>query len=138
MKKSTTVSGTTKTAPDSAPAKAQDSKIMVLAIHQNQDNQIIITPIDIEHQTDDLTLMAEPELKARKLLDGEFLTKQKSMTEALAALFEIFNHRLYRNQFRTFENFCFAMFGTNRINDVMMKKAGKKVAELAADLKEEI
>jgi len=111
---------------------------MVLAIHQNQDNQIIITPIDIEHETDDLTLMAEPELKARKLLDGEFLTKQKSMTEALAALFEIFNHRLYRNQFRTFENFCFAMFGTNRINDVMMKKAGKKVAELAADLKEEI
>ena len=126
----------TETAPASAPAEAQDSKIMVLAIHRGQDDQIVITPIDVEHETDDLTEMSPSEFKARKLLDGVFFSKQDEMKEGLAALHGIFEHRLYRNQFRTFENFCFAMYGTHRINDVLMKKARKKVAELATELKE--
>jgi hypothetical protein len=131
-----TESGTTLTAPN-APVEAQDTKVMVLAIHRGPDDQIVITPIDVEHEDDDLTEMAEAELKARKILDGIFVAKQQEMTEALAALYEIYDHRLYRNQFATFENFCFAMYGTNRINDVLLKKARKKKAELAAELKEE-
>ena len=126
----------TKTTP-SATDKAQGPKIMVLAVHRGQDDQIVITPIDVEHKTDDRAAMSNAELKAKRILDGVFLAKRGVMTEALAVLYEIFNHRLYRNQFRTFENFCFAMYGTHRINDELMKKAKKKVAELAADVKEE-
>lgn len=136
MNTSNTESGMTETAP-STPAEVQDSKVMVLAVHRGSDNQIIITPIDVEYESDDLTPMTDSELKARKILDGIFVGKQQEMTEALAALYEMYDHRLYRNQFRTFENFCFAMYGTHRINDVLLKKAMKKKAEIKAELKED-
>lgn len=125
------------TAPASAPAEAQASKIMVLAIHRGHDDQILITPIDVEHTTDDLTDMSQSDLKARKILDGVFTSKQGEMVEALTALYEIYDHRLYRNQFRTFENFCFAIYGTNRINDVLMKRVRQRAKALEANVREE-
>lgn len=131
------VSGTTKTAHDCAHVKAQDSTIMVLALHRGEDGQIIITPVDVAHDDDDLSLMSDDELKARRILDQTFLANKKAMTEALAVLYEIYDHRLYRNQFRSFENFCFAIYGTHRVNDVLMKKVRKRISELEADIKED-
>lgn len=128
--------GTSPTAPASAPADAQDPKLMVIAVHRGPDGNIVITPIDVEHDTDDLTPMTENELKARKLLDGVFESKKAELNEALTALYTMFEHRLYRGSFRSFENYCFAIYGTNRINDVLMKKARKRADALEADVKE--
>ena len=137
MNNTNSESGTTLTAPVSAPVNAQTPKIMVLAIHRNQDGVTVITPIDVQHDADDLTELTERESKAKRILDGEFVAKQQPMTEALAALYEIFAHRLYRGSHRNFENFCFSMYGTHRINDVLMKKISKKVEALKTDIEEE-
>jgi hypothetical protein len=136
MTNNTNESGVTETAP-STPADVHIPKIMTLAVHRDQDGKLIITPIDVDHDCDDLTELTEPEWKAKRILDGEFVAKQPAMNDALAALYELYNHRLYRSQFRTFENFCFAMYGTNRINDVLMKRIRQRVKALKADLKEE-
>jgi hypothetical protein len=136
MIKETTVSGMTETAPASAPVEGQDPKIMVLAIHRGEENQIFITPIDVEHDTDDLSDLSEVEKKAKNSMNRVYEAKRAAMTEALSALYGIYEHRLYRNQFRSFENFCFAMYGTYRINDVMLRKAKQKATALEADLKE--
>ena len=119
----------------SAPVEARDSKIMILAIHRGQDDQIVITPIDVEHTNDDLTELSDSEFKARKLLDSVFKASHGPMMESLAALYEIFDHRLYRNQFRTFENFCFAIYGTSRINDVLMKRVKQRSKALEAEVR---
>jgi hypothetical protein len=136
MTEVTTVSGMTQTAPAGASVEAQDPKIMLLAIHRGEDDQILITPIDVEHDTDDLSEMSEGEKKAKKILDRVYETKQADMKEALTALYRIYEHRLYRNQFRTFENFCFAIYGTNRIDDLLLKKARQRTKALEAELKE--
>ena len=93
-------------------AEAQDQKLMVVAICRGRDGQLVITPIDVEHDTDDLTPMTDDQMAARKLSDQTYRSVQGDMMKALGALYEIFSRRLYRNQFRTFENFCFAMYGT--------------------------
>ena len=117
-------------------AKVKAQKIMVLAICRGQDGQIVITPIDEEHDTADLTPMTEDQLAERKLLDQTFCSAQGGMMKALGALYDIFSRRLYRNQFRIFENFCFAMYSTHRINDVLMKKARERVKKLQLDVAE--
>ena len=136
MTDNTSESSVTENAP-SAPVEAQLPKIMTLAVYRDQDGKLIVTPIDVNHDCDDLRELTEPEWKAKRILDGEFVANQPAMNNALAALYELYNHRLYRSQFRTFENFCFAMYGTNRINDVLMNRIRQRVKALKADLKEQ-
>jgi len=82
--------------------------------------------------------MTEDEIKAKRLLDEIFRSTQGDLMKALGALYEIFSHRLYRSHFRTFENFCFAMYGTHRINDALMKKVNERARALKVDVKEGI
>jgi hypothetical protein len=103
-------------------AETRDQKLMVVAICRGRDGQMVITPIDVEHETDDLTPMTDEQLAARKRSDQPYNLTQEAMTKALGGLHEVFSRRLYRDQFRTFENYCFALYGTHRINDVFMKK----------------
>ena len=109
---------------------------MVVAICRGRDGQLVITPIDVEHDADDLTPMTDGQLAARKLSDQAIRSAQGDMMKALGALYEIFSRRLYRNQFRTFENFCFAMYGTHRINDALMKKVNARAKALKSDVNE--
>ena len=127
---------TTATPPQPNPTIPQDQKLMVLAVCRGRNGQMVITPIDVEHDTDDLTPMANDEMAARKKSDQVFSSAQQDMMKALGALYEIFSRRLYRNQFRTFENFCFAMYDTHRINDALMKKVHARVAALKTDVTE--
>lgn len=117
-------------------AEVQDQKLMVVAICRGRDGQVVITPIDVEHDADDLTPMTDSQMAARKLSDQTFRSAQGDMMNALGALYEIFSCRLYRNQFRTFENFCFAMYGTHRINDALMKKVNARAKALKTDVSE--
>jgi hypothetical protein len=133
----TTASGKTLTAP-STPADVQETKLMVIAICRGQNGQLVITPLDVEHDTDDLTPMTDAQTKARKSLDEIFRSTQGEMMKALGALYEIFSQRLYRSHFRTFENFCFALYGTHRVNDALMKKANARAKALRVDVKEGI
>ncbi len=116
--------------------QVQDQKLMVVAICRGRDGQLVITPIDVEHDADDLTPMTDGQLAARKLSDQAIRSAQGDMMKALGALYEIFSRRLYRNQFRTFENFCFAMYGTHRINDALMKKVNARAKALKSDVNE--
>jgi hypothetical protein len=113
------------------------SKVMVLAVHRDQAGEAVLTPIDIEHESDDQTDLCALEKLAKELLTKTYTANEGAMKDALGALHKIFDQRLYREQFRTFENFCFAMYGTHRINDVLMKKIRKKGKELQADLEEQ-
>jgi hypothetical protein len=128
--------------PDAGPlsqtAGAPDQKLMVVAICRSRDGRMVITPIDVEHDTDDLTPMSDAQMEVRKSLDQAFQSAQADMMKALGALHEIFSRRLYRNQFRTFENFCFAMYGTHRINDVLMKKVNARVNALKTEVNESL
>ena len=117
-------------------SEVQDQRLMVVAICRGRDGQLVITPIDVEHDTDDLTPMTEEQLAAKKSLDQVFNSAQDTMIKALGALYEMFSRRLYRNQFRTFENFCFALYGTHRINDALMKKVQARVRALKSDVNE--
>lgn len=123
----------TETAPN-PQSKVQDQKIMVLAIFRGKDGQLVIAPFDEEHDTDDLTPMTEDQLAERKLFDQTFCSVQGGMMKALGALYDIFSRRLYRNQFRFFENFCFAMYDTHRLNEVLKKKVRERVNELKVDV----
>ena len=116
--------------------EVQNQMLMVVAICRGRDGQMVITPIDVEHDTDDLTPMTDDQMAARKLSDQAYRSGQGDMMKALGALYEIFSRRLYRNQFRTFENFCFAMYGTHRINDALMKKANARAKALKSDITE--
>ena len=78
--------------------------------------------------------MTGEQLAARKFSDQTIRAAQGDMLKALGALYEIFSHRLYRNQFRTFENFCFAMYGTHRINDELMKKVKARTNALKSEI----
>jgi uncharacterized protein YifN (PemK superfamily) len=123
-------------APLQEASEVRNQKIMVVAICRGQDGQLVITPIDVEHDTDDLTPMTADQMSARKLADQAFNSAQDVMMKALGALHEIFSRRLYRNQFRTFENFCFALYGTHRINDALMKKVHARARALKSDVNE--
>jgi len=116
--------------------EAQNQKLMVVAICRGRDGQMVITPIDVEHDTDDLTPMTDDQMAARKLSEQTYRSVQGDMMKALDALYEMFSRRLYRNQFRNFENFCFVMYGTHRINEVLMKKVNARANALKSDITE--
>jgi hypothetical protein len=134
MTKEIITAGISETAPVSAPATAEKSTVMVLAVHRDAAGEIVLTPIDVAHDTDDLRGMSSEEMARRKDLDKTYVEHEGAMKKALGALFEIFDGRLYRTQFRTFENFCFAFYGTHRITEVTALKAKAKAKKLQAEL----
>lgn len=111
---------------------------MLLAVHQDAAGEIIITPIDVEHETDDQHDLSDTEIVKRKELRETQIANDGAMKKALGALYEMFDQRLYREQFRTFENFCFALFGMHRIAEPTVTKAKARVKKLKAELEEAI
>lgn len=141
MTKQIIEAGTSQTTPAAAPAaelsdKATPttSKIMVLAVHQDETGKIVLTPIDIGHETNDQSDLSLEETSHGSNLLNEYRKNEEQMKEGLVALFHIFNRRLHREKFRTFENFCFAIFGTHRISDAVALKAKARVKQLQAEL----
>ena len=140
--------GITKTASPTAAVKAErileispgriEPVVMVLAVHMNAGGKIAITPIDVEHERDDQRELSEMEMLERTDLRDMYNKNAGAMKEALTALYDLFNQRLYRTQFRTFENFCFALFGMHRIPKETERKARARVEKLKASLEEDL
>ena len=105
-----------------------DEKLMVLAIGL-EDDAVVITPLDIEHENDDQSSLSQNEQKERTQMKVEFAAYQPDMQRGLRALHKMFSGRLYRESFRTFENFCFALHGMKRLNDVALSKAREKTVQ---------
>jgi len=122
------------TAPPATVDNAAISKVMVLGIHRNHDGEILITPMDAAHDDDNRSDLSGAELAKKKQSRGTYEMNEEVMKEGLRALYEIFEQRLYRNDFRNFENFCFAIFGTNRIPTEAEKRARGKVKKMQEEL----
>jgi hypothetical protein len=112
------------------------SKIMVLAV-QKENGRLVITPIDIEHEPENQTALTADEEKARKVAQDAFLNQQPAMEQGLGSLYDVFANELHRGHFRTFENFCFALYGMNRIPEEKKNRIRGKVCKLAAKNQEE-
>jgi hypothetical protein len=110
---------------------------MVLAIHQDTSSKLLFTPIDLEHEDDDQRDLSPTELETGANMLVAYREHEGAMKTALQALYTLFNQRLYREKFRNFENFCFALFGTHRIDDVIAAKAKARVNQLKAALEDD-
>src|ERR1039458_3208094 len=119
------VAGNTLTAPtnDNEPDTSKEMnvtdgpikpKIMVLAVHLDAAGEIVITPIDVEHDDDDQRDLSVLEKATKKNLHDDYAANDGPMKKALGALYRMFDQRLYRESFRTFENFCFALYEIGR------------------------
>lgn len=117
--------------------KKVSTKVMVLAVHHDPAGETVITPIDIEHETDDQRELSELEYTTGANALASLWEHEADMKKALASLFQIFDQRLYREKFRNFENFCFAIFGTHRIEDAVAAKAKSHVNKLKAVLEQQ-
>ena len=102
-----------------------DEKLMVLAVGF-VDGEVVITPLDVEHEQDDQTPLSTAEQSERTKAKVEFAAYQPDMRKALEALYKMFSGRLYRESFRSFENFCFALHGMKRLGDEAVSKAIEK------------
>jgi len=130
--------GIAETAPLTAAVNAEtivkagpdQPKVMVLAVHTDAAGEIIITPIDVGHETDDQRDLTELETAQRKELRDVCIANDGALKKALSALYGIFAQRLYRAQFRSFEKYCFALFGMNRIPADVVTKAKARVNKL--------
>jgi hypothetical protein len=107
----------------------QARKIMVLAV-QELNGKLVITPIDVEHEEDNQTALSDEQERTRKAAHDALLVEQPAMEQALGHLYELFTDQLYRGSFRTFENFCFALYGMNRIPDDKQTKVRNEVQRL--------
>ncbi len=136
------LAGITATAPTTATEIAETNvnagpakpKVMVLAVFKDEAGALVITPIDVEHETDDQRDLTDLEATMRKELRETCIANDAPMKKALAALYGIFTQRLYRAQFRSFENYCFALFGMHRIPAEIVTKAKARVKKLKAEL----
>ncbi len=117
-------------------SKPASSKVMLLAVHHDADGKIVITPIDVEHEVDDQSDLTASEHAKQKGAVAAYRAGESAVQNGLDALFTIFDQRLYREQFRNFENFCFSIFGTHRIAEAVVTKAKAKVKKLHAELEE--
>jgi len=141
------VAGNTRTAPTNEPDTSKEMnvtdgpikpKVMVLAVHVDAAGGIVITPIDVEHEDDDQRDLSATELVDKKNLDETYTANDGPMKKALGALYRMFDQRLYRESFRTFENFCFALYGMHRIDEMTAIKAKARIKKLRAELEEEV
>lgn len=106
------------------------SKVMVLAVHRNENGEILITPMDVEHEQDDQSSLSSDEILTLKNQGKIYSNNEEAMKKGLEALYEVFEKRLYRESFRNFENFCFAIFDTHRISPEVVRKAKERVEML--------
>lgn len=132
------------TAPATAPAptaatptKPSRTKVMVLAVHQDSAGKLVITPIDVEHEKDDQSELSESETTTGAEMLVAYRKDEEDMKRALSALYALFDQRLYRERFKNFENFCFALLGTHRIDDAIAAKAKARVNRLKAAIRED-
>jgi len=145
MTTETNTAGTTETAPLTAAVNAKTivksgqsgTKVMVLAVHKDAAGELIITPIDVEHEDDDQSDLNELETAKRKELLNVCIGNDGAMKKGLGALHGIFAQRLYRAQFRSFEKYCFALYGMNRIPAETVTKAKARVKKLKTTIEEE-
>jgi hypothetical protein len=133
MSKPINEAGTSQTAPGATDI-AERSKIMVLAVHYDTAGKLVITPIDVEHEQDDQRDLTPSEVETGANMLVTCRENEEVMKNTLAALYTLFYQRLYREKFRSFENFCFAVFGTHRIEDTIATKAKARVNELQTAL----
>jgi len=148
MTEETNVAGMPEAAPRTAAENAKKiesakdgpmkSKVMVLAVFQDASGEIKICPIDVEHEDDDQRDLTVLEMVTKKNLSDAYAANECAMKKALGSLFTIFDQRLYRENFRTFENFCFAIFDTHRISEIKTTKARARVKKLEAELEGQI
>jgi len=113
-------------------------KMMVLAVHVDAAGEIVITPIDVEHEDDDQRDLSATELADKKNLDETYTASEGAMKMALKALYRMFDQRLYREKFRNFENICFALYGTHRIDEMTATKTKARIKKLRAELEEQV
>ena len=131
----TNEAGTPTTAPCTATETAV-KKTMVLAVHRNERDEIVLTPIDVEHDHDDQSSLSEAEVTLKRNLFGKYLTDEDAMKRCLGVLYDVFEKRLYREQFRNFENWCFSMYGMYRVGDTLAAKARVRVKKLDEEREE--
>lgn len=117
--------------------KPAETKVMVLAVHQDTTGKLVLTPIDVEHEQDDQSELSSSETETGANMLVAYRENEAAMNKALEAIYTLFDQRLYRERFRTFENFCFALLGTHRIEDATAAKAKARVERLKIALKED-
>lgn len=117
----------------SAPATVK-SKVMVLGVHRNENGEILITPMDVEHDFDDQSSLSHDEILTFKNVGKSYSSNEEAMKKGLESLYEVFEKCLYRESFRNFENFCFAIFDTHRISPEVVRKAKERVEVLKEEL----
>ena len=146
MNKEIIEAGTSPTAPSTATATAATvkasvtpvkTKVMVLAVHQDADGKLLLTPIDVEHVSDDQRDLSPAEMTTGANALVAYRKNEDAMKLAFEALYTLFSQRLYREKFRTFENFCFALFGTHRIDDTIAARAKARINRYKAALQED-
>jgi hypothetical protein len=133
----TTAPFTATTSTAAARTKPTETKVMVLAVHPDAEGKLVITPIDIEHEQDDQSELSSGETETGANMLVAYRANGAAMNKALEAPHILFDQRLYRERFRTFENFCFALLGTHRIQDATAAKAKARVERLKTALQED-
>ena len=98
---------------------------------------MVLTPIDVEHEDDDQRDLSPSEFATGEKMLTAYRENEAAMTKGLAALHTLFQQRLYRERFKNFENFCFALLGTHRIDDTIAAKAKAHVNKFKAALQED-
>jgi hypothetical protein len=114
---------TSKQSSTKHPAATND-KVMVLAVGL-VDGKVVITPIDLEHATDDQSPLSKAEITLFKRSQAKFEQYRNGLEQALQALYPIFAERLYREKFSSFEKFCFALQNMALPEDQMNKLKAK-------------
>jgi hypothetical protein len=103
-----------------APA---NDKVLLLAVGL-VDGKLVITPRDLEFETDDQNPLSKTEQNLLKKSQATFDQHRHGFEQALQALLIIFAGRLHREKFSGFEQYCFALHG--------LSLSQKKLAELKA------
>jgi hypothetical protein len=110
----------------SANLTATNDKVMGLAVGM-RDGKIIITPVDLEFETDDQTHLSKAEHTLFKRSQAIIDRHRGGLAQALQSLHTIFAGRLYRENFSSFEKYCFALQGMtlpeDKLNTLKAKAA---------------
>ncbi len=104
------------------PAPAND-KVLLLAVGMPA-GKIVITPLDLEFETDDQSPLSKAEQTLSKKSQARFDQHRHAFEQALQALHIIFAGRLCRERFSGFDKYCFAIHG--------LSLSQKKLDELKA------
>ena len=117
------------------PAVISD-KVLLLAVGLVE-GKIVITPRDLEFETDDQTPLSKAEHTLFKRSQARFEQHRHGVEQGLQALHTIFAERLYREKFSTFEKYCFALLGMALPED-QLNKLKTKATKLTCRLGQQI